>query len=44
VVAFRRPRTDARSALKSLPVEPDTFAKWKECRAGLDYHVEIDKH
>src|SRR5271165_3237709 len=33
-----------RPALKPLPAEPYTFAQWKECRAGLDYHVEIEKH
>lgn len=33
-----------RSALKSLPAEPYVFAEWKQCRVGLDYHVEIDKH
>jgi transposase len=33
-----------RSALKSLPAEPYTFCEWKECRAGLDYHVEVEKH
>jgi transposase len=33
-----------RSALKPLPVEPYIFAEWKECRVGLDYHVEIEKH
>jgi transposase len=33
-----------RSALKPLPAEPYVFAAWKECRVGLDYHVEIDKH
>ena len=33
-----------RSALKPLPAEPYVFAQWKECRVGLDYHVEIDKH
>jgi transposase len=33
-----------RSALKPLPVEPYVFAEWKECRVGLDYHVEIEKH
>ena len=32
------------SALKGLPVEPFEFAAWKQCRAGLDYHVEVDKH
>jgi transposase len=33
-----------RSALKSLPAEPYVFAAWKECRVGLDYHVEVEKH
>ncbi len=33
-----------RPALLDLPVEPYTYAEWKECRAGLDYHVELDKH
>jgi transposase len=33
-----------RSALKKLPAEPYAYAEWKECRAGLDYHVEIEKH
>ena len=33
-----------RSALKPLPAEPFVYAAWKECRAGLDYHVEIEKH
>src|SRR6201995_5582890 len=33
-----------RSALKPLPAEPYVFAEWKECRVGLDYHVEIWKH
>jgi transposase len=33
-----------RGALKPLPATPFEFAEWKECRAGLDYHVEIDKH
>ena len=32
------------SALKALPAEPFEFATWKECRVGLDYHVEIEKH
>ena len=30
--------------LKALPQEPYEFAAWKECRAGIDYHVEVDKH
>ena len=33
-----------RPALKPLPAEPYVFAAWKECRVGLDYHVEIEKH
>ena len=33
-----------RPALLDLPVEPYAYAEWKECRAGLDYHVEVDKH
>ena len=33
-----------RPALSLLPVEPYIYAEWKQCRAGLDYHVEIDKH
>jgi len=31
-------------ALKLLPVAPYVYAEWKKCRAGLDYHVAIDKH
>jgi transposase len=31
-------------ALKSLPAEPFEYAEWKQCRVGLDYHVEILKH
>ena len=33
-----------RSALKPLPVEPYVYAEWKQCRVGVDYHVEVDKH
>jgi transposase len=33
-----------RSALKSLPTTDYVFGQWKQCRAGIDYHVEIDKH
>jgi transposase len=33
-----------RSALKSLPAAEYSFAYWKQCRAGIDYHVEIEKH
>lgn len=31
-------------ALKPLPVDAYEYAEWRERRAGLDYHVEIDKH
>lgn len=31
-------------ALKPLPVAAYEYAEWQERRAGLDYHVEIDKH
>jgi transposase len=30
-----------RAALKPLPAEPYVLAQWRECRAGIDYHVEI---
>src|SRR5262245_2088816 len=33
-----------RPRLKSLPPTEYVFAEWKKCRAGIDYHVEIDKH
>jgi transposase len=33
-----------RSTLKSLPTTDYVFAQWKQCRAGIDYHVEIDQH
>jgi transposase len=33
-----------RAALKKLPAEPYVFAEWKQCRAGLDYHIEIERH
>jgi transposase len=33
-----------RPALKPLPRETFPYADWKECRVGIDYHVEIDKH
>ena len=33
-----------RPALKGLPAEPYVYAQWKECRLGIDYHIEIDKH
>ena len=31
-------------ALKALPVEPYVYAQWKQCRAGLDYHIDVDGH
>ncbi|MBC7495632.1 MAG: IS21 family transposase [Sphingomonadaceae bacterium] len=31
-------------ALKALPLEPYVFAEWRSRRAGLDYHVEIERH
>ena len=31
-------------AFKPLPVEPYVYAEWKQCRAGLDYHVDIGRH
>lgn len=33
-----------RGALKALPAAPFEFAEWQQCRVGLDYHVDIDKH
>jgi len=33
-----------RPALKKMPVEPYLYAQWKECRVGLDYHVEVERH
>src|ERR1700736_2434324 len=33
-----------RPALKALPVEPYLYAEWKECRVGLNYHVEVERH
>lgn len=33
-----------RPALKELPVEPYVYAEWKQCRVGIDYHVEVDKY
>lgn len=31
-------------ALKPLPAAPYVYAEWKQRRAGIDYHVEIDRH
>jgi transposase len=33
-----------RPALRPLPREPYVFAEWRQRRAGLDYHVEIERH
>lgn len=33
-----------RPALRPLPIEPYIFAEWRLRRAGLDYHVEIERH
>jgi transposase len=30
-----------RAALKRLPAEAYVFSQWKECRVGIDYHVEV---
>jgi len=31
-------------ALKPLPVEPYVYAEWKQCRVGLDYHIDVHRH
>lgn len=31
-------------ALKPLPAAPYVYAEWKQRRAGIDYHVDIDRH
>jgi transposase len=31
-------------ALKPLPVEPYTYAEWKQCSVALDYHIDVDRH
>jgi transposase len=33
-----------RPALKPLPAEPYVYAEWKQCRAGLDYHIDVGRH
>jgi transposase len=33
-----------RPALKALPSEAYEYAEWKKRRAGLDYHVAVEKH
>ncbi len=37
-------KTLDRPALKPLPVEPYVYAEWKECRVGLDYHIDVERH
>jgi transposase len=36
--------TIEKPVLKTLPTEPYVYAEWKECKLGLDYHVEVEKH
>lgn len=31
-------------ALKPLPAERYQFAQWKKAKAGIDYHVSVEKH
>ncbi len=31
-------------ALKPLPSQPYVFAEWKQRRAGIDYHIDVDRH
>ena len=31
-------------ALRPLPVEAYSYAEWKECRVGLDYHIDVKRH
>ena len=31
-------------ALKPLPAEPYVYAEWKLRRAGIDYHIDVDRH
>jgi transposase len=33
-----------RRALLPLPVERYCFREWKKARAGIDYHIEVEKH
>lgn len=30
--------------LKPLPEQPYDYAVWKKAKAGIDYHIEVDKH
>jgi transposase len=42
----RKSQFDAldKPVLRALPAVPYRFAQWKKARAGIDYHVVIDKH
>lgn len=31
-------------ALKPLPLQPYTYAEWKDVRPGSDYHIEVDRY
>lgn len=31
-------------ALRPLPREPYVYAEWKQRRAGIDYHIDVDRH
>jgi len=33
-----------RPALKALPDRAYEYSEWRECRVGVDYHVDIDRH
>lgn len=33
-----------RPALRPLPPRPYELMEWRQVRANLDYHVEVDKH
>lgn len=33
-----------RCALKPLPAERYTFARWKKARVNIDYHIEVERH
>ena len=31
-------------ALRPLPRAPYVYAEWKQRRAGIDYHIDVDRH
>jgi len=33
-----------RPALKALPDGAYEYSEWRECRVGVDYHIDIDAH